>query len=265
MRLPNIRRSEKLSARVSREIEDAIIKDGLLPATRLPTESELCRSFGVSRTVVREALQHLAARGVVHSVAGSGSYVASSSVADLERCLTLLSRLTADEKAFLELLDLRLLVETELAGRAAEAPPARWRDEMRAALSLMASSLEDPETFARGDTAFHRAIRDGAGHALFAAILRPLAPLAHRYGLETYDSRSTLEVALREHQAIFDRVVAADREGARAAMTDHLTSSRSHYLLLLEQEQERGQQQQHGRARWRSEPPQHGKGKGGDR
>ena len=237
MHLPNIGRTEKLSFRVSREIENAILSDGLRPATRLPTESELCQSFGVSRTVVREALQHLSARGIVQSVAGSGSYVASSSLADLERCLTMLSRLNADQKAFLELLDLRLLVETELAGRVAVAPPVTCVAEMRAALARMKVSLDDHAAFASGDTAFHRAIIDGADHALFGTILKPLAPLAHRYGLETYDSKSTLEGAIREHRAILRGIAAADPVAARRAMSDHLTSSRRHYLLLLERDQ----------------------------
>src|SRR5882724_9265095 len=215
VQLPSVGRSEKLSARVSREIENVILSDGLLPATRLPTESELCQSFGVSRTVVREALQHLAARGIVKSVAGSGSYVASSSLADLERCLTMLSRLNADQKAFLELLDLRLLVETELAGRVAVSPPLACVAQMRNALAQMKASLDDNEAFARGDTAFHRAIIDGADHALFGTILKPLSPLAHRYGLETYDSKSTLVGAVREHRAILARIAAADPVGAR--------------------------------------------------
>jgi GntR family transcriptional regulator, transcriptional repressor for pyruvate dehydrogenase complex len=235
MRLPNLSRTEKLSARVSREIENAIVSDGLEPLARLPTESELCRSFGVSRTVVREALQHLTARGLVRSVAGSGSYVASSSVADLERCLALLSRNKADRKAFLELLDLRLLVETELAGRVAKAPPPACVAAMRAAVAQMKASLSDSEAFARSDTSFHRAILDGAGHALFGAILKPLSPLAHRYGVSTYDSKSTLRVAIREHQAILRQIEAEDPAGARKAMSDHLTSSREHYLLLLGQ------------------------------
>jgi GntR family transcriptional repressor for pyruvate dehydrogenase complex len=235
--LPNVGRGEKLSARVSREIENVILSDGLRPATRLPTESELCQSFGVSRTVVREALQHLAARGIVKSVAGSGSYVAASNLADLERCLTMLSRLNADQKAFLELLDLRLLVETELAGRVAVAPPVACVAQMRRALAKMKASLDDNEAFASGDTAFHRAIIDGADHALFGAILKPLSPLAHRYGLETYDSKSTLVGAVREHRAILSRVAAADPAGARQAMSDHLTSSRRHFLLLLERDQ----------------------------
>jgi GntR family transcriptional repressor for pyruvate dehydrogenase complex len=224
-----------LSARVSREIENAIFNDGLEPAARLPTETDLCRSFGVSRTVVREALQHLAARGLVRSVAGSGSYVTSASLADLERCLTLLSRRSADSNAFLEMLDLRLLVETELAGRVAEACPSACLLAMRAAVSQMKASLDDPEAFARSDTSFHSAIVDGAGHALFGAILKPLSPLAHRYGIETYDSKGTLRIAVNEHRAILRRIEAADPAGARKAMADHLTSSRRHYLLLLEQ------------------------------
>ena len=234
MIFPNVGRTEKLSARVSREIEKAILRDRLGATTRLPTESELCRSFGVSRTVVREALQQLAARGIIHSVAGSGSYVSPSNLDNLERCLSLLSKQNPDQKAFLELLDLRLLVETEMAGRLAEFPTIGSVRALRAALAMMVkATFDDPEPFARADTAFHLAIVEGVGHGLFATILKPLAPLAHQYGLETYDSKSTLDGVIREHRAVLRHIEAGNPEGARNAMADHLTSSRRHYAELL--------------------------------
>jgi GntR family transcriptional repressor for pyruvate dehydrogenase complex len=235
MQFRNVGRTEKLSDRVSREIEEAILKNRLEPAARLPTEGELCRSFGVSRTVVREALQRLAARGLVHSVAGSGSYVASSNLSDLERCLALLSKLHADQKAFLELLDLRLLIETELAGRLAAAPTPESLTELRTALAAMKANVHDCEAFASADTAFHRAIVDGVGNDLFAAIWKPLAPLAHRYGLETYDSKYTGNAVMREHRAILRNIAEGNVEGARAAMQEHLLSSRRHFLELTKQ------------------------------
>jgi GntR family transcriptional repressor for pyruvate dehydrogenase complex len=128
-----------------------------------------------------------------------------------------------------------LLVETELAGRVAKAPPPTCVAAMRAAVAEMKVSLNDPEAFARADTSFHRAILEGAAHALFGAILKPLSPLAHRYGVSTYDSKPTLRTAIRQHQAILRQIEAGDPAGARQAMSDHLSYSREHYLMLLEQ------------------------------
>lgn len=220
---------------MSRELEEAILEKRLEPAARLPAEGELCRSFGVSRTVVREALQRLTARGLVHSVPGSGSYVASSNLADLERCLSLLSQLHADQKAFLELLDLRLLIETELAGRLAQSPSPESLQQLREALAAMKANVDDGEAFASADTAFHRAIVHGAGHDLFAAIWNPLAPLAHRYGLETYDAKYASHAVIREHRAILRHIAAGDAPGARQAMQVHLMSSRRHFLELTKE------------------------------
>lgn len=236
MHFRNIGRTEKLSDRVSREIEEAILKKRLEPEARLPTEGELCRSFGVSRTVVREALQRLAARGLVHSVAGSGSYVASSNLSELERCLALLTTLHANQKVFLELLDLRLLIETELAARLAAAPGPESLRQLRSALAAMKASVHDCEAFASADTAFHRAIVDGVGNNLFAAIWKPLAPLAHRYGLETYDAKYGQNAVLREHRAILRNIAEGNVEGARQAMQEHLVSSRRHFLELAKEQ-----------------------------
>lgn len=236
MTFRNVGRAEKLSVVVSREIEEAILKKRLEPAARLPTEGELCRSFGVSRTVVREALQQLAARGLVNSVAGSGSYVAYSNLSDLERCLAQLSKLHPDQKVFLELLDLRLLIETDLAGRLAAAPAPESLRQLRSALAAMKANVHDCEAFASADTAFHRAIVDGVGNNLFAAIWKPLAPLAHRYGLETYDAKYGGNAVLREHRAILRNIAEGNVDGAREAMQEHLTSSRRHFLELARQQ-----------------------------
>jgi GntR family transcriptional repressor for pyruvate dehydrogenase complex len=236
MQFRNLGRTEKLSDRVSRELEDAILKKRLEPAARLPTEGELCKSFGVSRTVVREALQRLAARGLVHSVAGSGSFVSSSSLADLERCLSLLTTLHADQKVFLELLDLRLLIETDLVARLAAAPSAGSLRQLRSAFAAMKANVRDCQAFASADTAFHRAIVDAVGNNLFAAIWKPLAPLAHRYGLETYDAKYSQNAVLREHRAILRAIEGRDVAAARRAMQEHLLSSRQHFLSLAMQE-----------------------------
>ena len=230
----NAGRTEKLSARVCRELETAILDDRLSPTSRLPAENELCRTFGVSRTVIREALQQLSARGIVHSIAGSGSYVAASNLADLERCLTLLSKLHADQRAFLELLDLRLLVETEMAGRLASSPNPVTLRALRAALARMRATVGDSDAFARADYSFHLAIVDGVGHGLFAAIWKPLAPLAHSYGRATYDSKATFQTVIRQHRAILLSIASGDVEGAREAARHHLTHSREHYLELTQ-------------------------------
>jgi DNA-binding FadR family transcriptional regulator len=223
---------EKLSIQVSREIERAIVEARFAPDARLPTELELGRSFGVSRTVIREALQQLKARGMVHSRAGSGSFVTAVSLADLERCLSQLSQRSVEERAFLELLELRLLIETEVAARVALAPSPALLEALAAELSRMKRGLAEPEAFAAADQAFHAAIIESAGHLLFSAILKPLAPLGHEYRLETYDSQATLEQVIREHTAIQRRIKARDPEGARQAMKQHLDHSRDHFLAL---------------------------------
>jgi len=225
---------EKLSVRVSREIERAIVEARFAPDARLPTESELCRAFGVSRTVIREALQQLKARGMVHSKAGSGSFVTAVSLEELERCLSQLSQRSVEQRAYLELLELRLLIETEVAARVAARPSAALLAALAAAIARMKAALEDHEAFAAADQAFHAAIVESAGHHLFSAILKPLAPLGHEYRLETYDSKATLEQVIREHAAIHRQIKAQDPEGARKAMEQHLAHSRDHFLALLE-------------------------------
>jgi len=231
---------EKLSTQVSRELERAIVEARLEPDARLPTESELGRAFGVSRTVIREALQALKARGMVHSVPGSGSYVTAVSLSDLERCLTQLSRRSVEQRPFLELLELRRLIETELAARAAVRPSKGLLETLALALKEMKRKLASHEDFAAADQAFHSAIVEGGEQELFSAILKPLSPLGHEYRLETYDSHATLLGVIREHREIYQRIRAKDPEGARRAMQQHLDRSREHFLAMTKPPQ--GQQ-----------------------
>jgi len=174
---------------------------------------------GVSRTVVREALSQLQASGLVETRHGIGTFV-------LEGADSASFRIRPQQLATLQdvvaVLELRIGVETEAAGLAAQRRSDRHLAVMRAALDAFEQAVargEDDTHFAGllgtlGARIIPRA-RLGVGGAV-----SPTDPQADD------DRRAYLRRVNTEHESIFDAIVRQDADGARAAMRTHLVNSR---------------------------------------
>jgi len=177
----------RLAYLLADKLEAEICSGVLNPGTKLPTEAALGLRFGASRSPVREALQILKAKGLIVTRQGSGSYVANESSRSLGQSMERYTSLLADGPSFLELLDLRLLLETFCARRTAAQRPAKALAAMQKHLREMESHLDDLPRFGRDDMRFHLAIASGAKHALFQKILDSILPtLGLRFAVETY-------------------------------------------------------------------------------
>lgn len=207
----------------------ARIRDGALrPGDKLPTESEIMQAFGVSRTVVREALSKLQAAGVVETHHGIGTFV-------LQQRASGVFRLDAGDIAtsvdVLAVLELRISLETESAGLAA----ARRTEEQ---LLAMRQALDDFErnVAIAGDTVapdfrFHLQIAQSTGNPYFADIMSHLGTaVIPRTRINAIRNQNRSGVYLsrvnREHEEIYSAIARRDAESARAAMRIHLTNSR---------------------------------------
>lgn len=111
--------SQTLSQKIERKIEEAIRQKKLLPGTKLPSEKELCESFAVSRTALREALRRLSARGLVDVKKGSGMYVSEISIDDAIKSLNLYYDLAFDSNLIQQIIEVRRIFEPEIARTAA--------------------------------------------------------------------------------------------------------------------------------------------------
>lgn len=233
MEFKNVRSAGRLSELVREQLEEAILSGKVKVNEQLPTETDLGVSFGVSRTVIREALQRLEGQGLVHSRIGSGSYV---SPYPLDRMKAVLQRFTAlnpQADTFMNLLDLRIVIETETCGRLAERHDAQAISDLRDILKQMTRSRKRLEEFAKADMGFHLRIAEASGNPFFPTILEPLKNVGQAFGLATYESDAVVERTCQEHQAIFQAVVDGDVENSRKKMRDHIAFSRTHYLELL--------------------------------
>jgi GntR family transcriptional regulator, transcriptional repressor for pyruvate dehydrogenase complex len=198
------------------------------PGTQLPTEAEYVESLGVSRTVVREAVARLAAEGLVEARQGKGVFVS-----DTARYQAF--QITRDELENLTdviaLLELRLGVETEMAGLAAERRAEVDLMDMRRQLRILGQSDVSMDRSVNAEVAFHRAIAKASHNQYYTKLIEflgvRLVPPRSVYlrQSESYMGDSYRAVIGREHEAILDAIAARDPGRAHAAARTHMSES----------------------------------------
>ena len=225
----------RLTREIAERIADEIASARLPPGAKLPTEQEMVAAMGVSRTVVREAVAALRARGLVVTRQGAGAFVAAD--ADRRPFQLAFDGLPSIAEV-LDVMELRASVEVEAAGLAAERGSPAARRRVGAALAAIDAALDRGEGAIAEDFAFHRAIAAATGNPQFANFLEYLGRFiiprqsirvaAHR----PEGQRAYLETFQREHKAITDAIAASDAGTAREAMRRHLANSQSRYRRL---------------------------------
>jgi DNA-binding FadR family transcriptional regulator len=204
-------------AEVLRSLE-AIIEDSP-PGHRLPTEAELCRAFGVSRTSVRAAIQRLAERGYLSVEVGRGTFVRQPDPHRLSEQLGVLVKL--DRDSYWSITEARRVVETEIAGLAAARRTLQGLETMRAALAGMDEAMKDPGRYAENDERFHLAIAWAADNevlAMFSQQLQAMIRPARR------DIFALVEISPRAQEIHWEIYRAIERR----APTDAMDATRRH-------------------------------------
>jgi GntR family transcriptional regulator, transcriptional repressor for pyruvate dehydrogenase complex len=213
----------RLRDRAAEQLLDMVVSSGLRPGERLPPERELVGRLGVSRTVVREALNLLEARGLISIEHGRGAVVSGGSTRAVRDTLGLLMRVRP--KALWELLEIREILEVEISGLAAERAQEDDVREMRGQLDRMGSLIDAPEGYVDADVEFHALLARSTGNEVLLTMLDPIVELL-RASREVSASRpGSARRALREHEEILHCVEAGDAGGARERMRVHLANT----------------------------------------
>jgi GntR family transcriptional repressor for pyruvate dehydrogenase complex len=212
---------ENVTGRLISQLGGLIASGALRPGERLPSERNLAKQFGTSRTALRSAMKVLEAVGVISQRVGDGSYLNSDASRILSLPLTFLVLL--DGISLIDLFEARLMIEPELAARAAECASAQDLAAMRRSFHAMTT---DPVT---ADIAFHDAVckatRNATCHRMFGAIHR-----AFHQGMELTTRLSPPEHTLAFHRAIYSAIHLRQPDEARRQMTAHLMDAKN--LLL---------------------------------
>ncbi len=203
-----------------------MIKNGTLPPnSKLPSEMELAKMFGVSRSPIREALSVLAASGLIESRQGGGSWVREINLVNM------LEKVTFEMVEIQEvhqLLEMRMIIETEAAALAAQRYQAEDLYQLQSALEAFRQTIHDEHNIGyHADFEFHRVIVKASYNPFLVQTIDHLADL-HRKAL-SFSLKKNLgiprkrEEVVKEHEAIYEAIKERDTDKARKAMKHHLT------------------------------------------
>jgi len=212
-----------LTDRVVEALMELISGEDFPPGSRLPSEMAMASRFGVSRTVIREAISRLKSEGLVESRQGSGVFVREG---NMDAPFRIDPNIMDSVQSVLQVVELRLALEGEIAAFAARRRTAGQMKTITQALKQIENDEREGKDGVDADLAFHRSIAEATGNPHFLALIEFLfnflkSATATTRGYEATKASLSQEVKL-EHAAIVDAIAKQDPEAARAAARRHM-------------------------------------------
>ena len=214
-------RERRLADQVADRLKETILSGQLKPGDALAPERDLSQQFGVSRTVVREAVRSLSGQGLVRAIGGSGVRVLAVDADTVGESMRALMQSAAFDYAKVD--EVRRVIEVAAVGVRRRAGDARGPGADRADADQMRDHIDDLEVCAQADLAFHRALALATHNELFLMLHDSLyAPLieVRRHNLARGVTRRRKTVTA--HRKILSAVRRGDAEQAAAMMREHL-------------------------------------------
>jgi GntR family transcriptional regulator, transcriptional repressor for pyruvate dehydrogenase complex len=226
---PRPRRARGLVNEVVESLAASIREGAIQPGDKLPTESEIVARFDVSRTVVREAISRLQANRLVETRHGVGTFALAPQSSGNFQIADVDFATVADVIALLEL---RISLETEAAGLAAQRRTDANLQAMQTMLDAFQTSIEEDSDAVPSDFAFHMEVAKATGNRHFADLMTYLGTMIiPRTRINTASSApegrlNYLRRVHGEHEYIYNAIRNQDVDAARAAMRTHLANSK---------------------------------------
>lgn len=225
--IERLEREPRLYERLADKILGRISSGVWKPGFRLPPERELSEAFGVSRTVVREAIKALEARGVLESTTGSGVSVSRADFNMVSRSLQTYMQLANRDDFEFRLNEVRRVLEVEMVALAAARRTPEQLSQLRQICQQMRAGGKTAKQMAELDFRLHVTLADATQNELFKVLLAPLInQLRDQIILTWEDFPRPVELVFDQHEAVVAAVESGDAEAGRQAMTRHLAFSR---------------------------------------
>ena len=217
--------SGRLYEQIVAQIQAHIVDGDLQPGDQLPAERELAQQFGVSRTAVREAVNALTQKGLVVVYPGRGTFVTDSTTSAVRHSLDLMMRI-GYEKGTRDLVEIREILEPEIAALAAVRATDEDIETLQAAVCAMDNALDDPDIYIEADLEFHLALAHGTGNALILVLIDTLIDMLREHRKRAASVEGGLERGQPFHIDMMDAVKGRDPNRARDSMRAHLQQVR---------------------------------------
>lgn len=229
-----IRRNEHLPTRIAAEIGREITEGRIVSGDKLPTEHLLAKNFGVSRSVIREAIAQLRSEGLVETRQGIGAFASDP---ERRQSIRIEQDTLSDKESFRSLFQLRMPLEIEAAGLAAVHHDASDLARLDEALSQMSGAEKWTDQGIIADLSFHRALATATHNEYFPLVL---GFIGERINLAIKAARATavleeiVEVTITEHVAIRQAIASGDPLKARHVMMSHIMAAAGRLNLKIE-------------------------------
>ncbi|OWW05440.1 GntR family transcriptional regulator [Rhizobium sp. R72] len=235
----NSSRRQKLSERIAGSLRQDFLSGQFSVGHKLPTESQLALSFGVSRTVIREAIAALVADGMLETRQGAGIFVIG-----LQRHQPLDGPILRQDRSSnishaLNVLEVRIALETESAALAAARRNPSQEAQIQENFFEFDRLLQLGKPTGQADFAFHRSIAEATNNPFYVEVLDALGERTIPCDVNSpHATEEVLSFAYqaglqREHLAILNAISAGDAACARDAMRAHLSASQERYRERL--------------------------------
>lgn len=219
-----------LGAQIEDELMKYILQKPVEPGQKIPNEFELARQFCVGRSTIREAVKGLVSRGILEVRRGSGTYVINTNTLDEDPLG--LGKIEDKYKMALDLFEVRLMIEPEIAALACKNASEKELDRLRRLCDETEQLYRGGHNHISKDIEFHTCIARCSKNQ----VVETLVPLINTavYTFANLTHRLLKEETLETHRSVTDAICKRDSVGARCAMMMHLTYNRQTIMKLLE-------------------------------
>jgi len=212
---------ENPSDKIIRQIRALISSGQLNPGDKLPPERKLAEKFGVGRSVVRDAIRKLEFYGIVKTQPQSGTVIAGMGIVALEGLIA--DVLNLEQSEFHSLVETRVLLEVNAAGRAAERRTSNDIVVLTNALSAYENKLAEGESAVEEDLLFHIKIAEASRNPVLKSLMLIITPdIVKNFTELNICSDTRNNRTIEEHREILDCIVRQDSQAAEQAMNKHL-------------------------------------------
>ena len=216
---------ERLYEQIVSQIEQRILAGELKAGDQLPSENELAKQFAVSRTAVREAIKALREKRLVEIRPGRGTFIINGMPDAMRHSFGLLMKF-GSVNGFTSLVEVREILEPEIAALAATRITDEYIAAMREAFEIMETALDNVEVFAEADLDFHLALAEATQNPIIPVLVDSIIDLLREQRKRIGLVNGGLQRGQSHHKKILEAVMKRDPQAARQAMQDHLVQVR---------------------------------------
>jgi GntR family transcriptional repressor for pyruvate dehydrogenase complex len=217
--------SSRLYEQIVEQIEQSVQKGDLKPGDQLPAERELAEQFGVSRTAVREAVKALREKGLVEAYPGKGTFITNGSSNPMRQSLDRMMR-SAQVDATSSLVEVREILEPEIAALAAVRATEENLNSLREAVAVMDAAKRDPDAYIEADLDFHLELAEAAANPLILSLIDSIIGVLREQRMRIFEVDGGPDRGQYHHKKILEAMEHQDAPGAREAMRAHLRQVR---------------------------------------